>query len=40
MSELDSLRVPAQAPDPEPLPYLREPPWAFAIELELEINGT
>ena len=28
------------AQEPEPLPYLREPPWAFHIDLEVELNGT
>ena len=31
--------VPAPAQDPEPLPYLREEPWALDIELEVELNG-
>jgi fumarylacetoacetase len=39
IAELDSLRVAAQPQDPEPLPYLREPPWAFDIPLEVELNG-
>ncbi|HEX7299162.1 MAG TPA: fumarylacetoacetase [Solirubrobacteraceae bacterium] len=33
-------RVPAPAQDPEPLPYLREAPWAFDLDLEVELNGT
>ena len=40
LSELASRRVPAAAPEPEPLPYLREEPWAFDIPLEVELNGT
>jgi fumarylacetoacetase len=32
--------VPLAAQDPEPLPYLQEPPWAFDIDLEVELNGT
>ena len=39
IAELRSLRVAAQPQDPEPLPYLREPPWAFDIPLEVELNG-
>jgi fumarylacetoacetase len=39
IAELDSLRGAAQPQDPEPLPYLREPPWAFDIPLEVELNG-
>ena len=31
------MRGIAQAP--EPLPYLQEPPWAFDIDLEVELNG-
>ena len=30
---------PREPQDPEPLPYLREPPWAFDIPLEVELNG-
>jgi fumarylacetoacetase len=37
LSELE--RVDAEAQDPEPLPYLREQPWAFDIPLEVELNG-
>jgi len=32
-------RVPAAAQEPEPLPYLREDPWAFDLDLEVELNG-
>jgi fumarylacetoacetase len=39
LSELDGRRVPADPQDPEPLPYLRERPWAFDISLEVELNG-
>jgi len=39
LSELEHLRVPAEPQDPEPLPYLREPPWAYDIALEIELNG-
>jgi fumarylacetoacetase len=41
LSELASRRVPASEPQsPEPLPYLREEPWAFDIPLTVELNGT
>jgi fumarylacetoacetase len=40
LSELDRFRVPAEPQDPEPLPYLREAPWAYDIPLEVELNGT
>jgi fumarylacetoacetase len=33
-------RVPAPAQEPAPLAYLREDPWAFGLELELELNGS
>jgi fumarylacetoacetase len=33
-------RVPAPAQEPEPLPYLREEPWALDLDLEVELNGT
>jgi fumarylacetoacetase len=32
-------RVPAPAQEPEPLPYLREDPWALDLDLEVELNG-
>jgi fumarylacetoacetase len=32
--------VPAEPQEPEPLPYLREEPWAYDIPLEIELNGT
>jgi fumarylacetoacetase len=32
-------RVAAPPQEPEPLPYLREPPWALDIGLEVELNG-
>jgi fumarylacetoacetase len=32
-------RVPVAAQEPEPLPYLREDPWAFDLDLEVELNG-
>ena len=37
---LDELARTDRAPqEPEPLPYLREAPWAFDLPLELELNG-
>jgi fumarylacetoacetase len=33
-------RVPAPAQQPAPLEYLREDPWAFDLDLEIELNGT
>jgi fumarylacetoacetase len=33
-------RVPAPEQRPAPLPYLREAPWAFDLELEVELCGT
>jgi fumarylacetoacetase len=38
--ELEHRRVAAEAQAPEPLPYLREEPWAYDIPLEIELNGT
>jgi fumarylacetoacetase len=32
-------RVGAPPQEPEPLPYLREAPWAFDLPLEVELNG-
>ncbi|MGH2716806.1 MAG: fumarylacetoacetase, partial [Thermoleophilaceae bacterium] len=41
LSELADRRVAAAEPqEPEPLPYLREEPWAYDIPLEVELNGT
>jgi fumarylacetoacetase len=40
IEELLDRRVPADPQEPEPLPYLREEPWAFDIPLEVELNGT
>ena len=37
---LERFRVPAPEQQPAPLPYLREAPWAFDIDLEVELNGT
>jgi fumarylacetoacetase len=39
LSELAGRRVASGAQEPEPVPYLREPPWAFDIDLEVELNG-
>jgi fumarylacetoacetase len=40
LEELLDRRVEAEPQEPEPLPYLRERPWAFDIPLEVELNGT
>jgi fumarylacetoacetase len=40
LTELEDRRVPARPQEPEPLPYLREEPWAYDIALEIELNGT
>ncbi len=40
LTELEERRVPAGTHEPEPLPYLREEPWAYDIALEVELNGT
>ena len=39
LSELEPLRVPVEPQEPEPLPYLREPAWAYDLPLEIELNG-
>ena len=39
LTELEDRRVPAEPQEPEPLPYLREDPWAYDIALEVELNG-
>src|SRR3954464_15721986 len=39
LGALPARRVPAPPQDPEPLPYLREAPWAFDLPLEVELNG-
>ena len=39
LDELADRRVPAEPQEPEPLPYLREEPWAFDVPLEVELNG-
>jgi fumarylacetoacetase len=38
MAALEPFRVDAPAQEPPPLPYLREPPWALDIDLEIELN--
>ena len=43
VTPLDAIvgrRVPAAAQEPDPLPYLREDPWAFDLDLEVELSGT
>jgi fumarylacetoacetase len=43
VTPLDAIlhrRVPSPAQEPEPLPYLREEPWALDLDLEVELNGT
>jgi fumarylacetoacetase len=40
LDELAERRVPREPPDPQPLDYLREEPWAYDIPLEVELNGT
>jgi fumarylacetoacetase len=39
LSELEERRVAAEPQRPEPLPYLREDPWAYDIPLEVELCG-
>jgi fumarylacetoacetase len=40
LTELEGRRAPGAPQEPEPLPYLREEPWAYDIALEVELNGT
>jgi fumarylacetoacetase len=43
VTPLDAIidrRVRAPAQEPAPLGYLREEPWAFDLDLELELNGS
>jgi fumarylacetoacetase len=40
MSEMRAYRVPAAPQEPPPLDYLREDPWAFDLDLEVELQGT
>jgi fumarylacetoacetase len=39
LAALERSRVPAPPQEPAPLPYLREPPWALDLELEVELDG-
>ena len=39
LTELEGRRARAAPQEPEPLPYLREEPWAYDIALEVELNG-
>ena len=39
LAALEALGVVAPAQAPEPLPYLREAPWAFDLDFEVELNG-
>jgi fumarylacetoacetase len=40
VSELVDRRVPGEAQEPAPLPYLAEEPWAYDIALTVELNGS
>jgi fumarylacetoacetase len=40
LTELEGRRARAAPQEPEPLPYLREAPWAYDIALEVELNDT
>jgi fumarylacetoacetase len=40
IEELLDRRVSIGSQEPQPLPYLREEPWAFDIPLEVELNGS
>jgi fumarylacetoacetase len=39
LAELEPFRVELEPQDPQPLPYLREPAWAYDIPLEIDLNG-
>jgi fumarylacetoacetase len=39
LDQLEDRRVAVDPQEPEPLPYLREPPWSYEIALEVELNG-
>jgi fumarylacetoacetase len=39
LTELEDRRVPTGPQEPQPLPYLREEPWAYDIALDVELNG-
>jgi fumarylacetoacetase len=38
--ELSDRRVPGEAQEPPPLPYLAQDPWAYDIALRVELNGS
>jgi fumarylacetoacetase len=40
LTELEQRRVDLPPREPAPLPYLREPPWAYDLDLAVELNGT
>jgi fumarylacetoacetase len=40
MAAARACRVPAAPQEPPPLEYLREDPWAFDLDLEVELQGT
>jgi fumarylacetoacetase len=40
LDALDGARIDLPPQEPEPLPYLREAPWAYDLALEVELNGT
>jgi fumarylacetoacetase len=39
LAALEPRRVPTRPQEPEPLDYLRADPWAYDLELEVELNG-
>jgi fumarylacetoacetase len=39
LEELERHRVEVEPQEPQPLPYLSEPPWAYDLPLEVELNG-
>ena len=39
LAALEPHRVPTRPQEPEPLDYLRTTPWAYDLELEVELNG-
>jgi fumarylacetoacetase len=40
LADLRAYRVPAAPQEPPPLGYLREDPWAFDLDLAVELQGT
>jgi fumarylacetoacetase len=40
LADVRAYRVPAAPQEPPPLDYLREDPWAFDLDLEVELQGT